>query len=420
VRRFLVSALAVAACSQPAPNDDFALRIAVVGQLAPLLHDTDSTATVYAQDLVFEAIFRPEGTSFGSRILARRERIAGTHLRALVADGPRFSDGSPVEVADVVRSIQAAGLVARAQGRWLEIEPGQNGLPVDAGLLTATLFKPTPAGEVGTGPFRPMFQDERRLVLERVVPAPGRIRRVELVSFPTAREAFARALEGEVNAVTSLDDRQAELLEGIPGLRTVRIRGPHALAVILNARRLDARQRRELSEALPLEEIGELSQGKGCGPPSGQRQLASLSAGGLLDISVATTDAPVERAGLALRRGLGSRAGQLSRVTAGDPRNALTQRDLTVVNALVWPPAMGALYWKTNGPWNATGYSNPAYDAAVEAGDFERAEAELRNDPPVLLLCRRERIAAVDARLKNATLGSWGYLETLPDWEVSP
>jgi hypothetical protein len=44
----------------------------------------------------------------------------------------------------------------------------------------------------------------------------------------------------------------------------------------------------------------------------------------------------------------------------------------------------------------------------------------MRHDPPLVLVCRRQRIAAVDARLENATLGSWGLLETLPDWEVSP
>ncbi len=130
-------------------------------------------------------------------------------------------------------------------------------------------------------------------------------------------------------------------------------------------------------------------------------------------------DATIDRAGLAIRRGLGSRGGDLIRL---GPDEAWYARDhgIAIDNVLVWPPVIGALYWKTNGPWNVSGYSNPAYDAAVEAGDFERAEVELKRDPPVLFLCRRERIAAVDARLKNATLGSWGLLDTLPDWEVSP
>ena len=419
MRRLVLLVVALATCSRPAPRDDFALKVAVVGALAPLGHDVHSTAASYAQDLVYEAILRPEGSGLRSRVLARWERVGATRLRALVGDGLRFSDGSPVEVEDVARSITAFGLTARQDGRWLEIEPGRDGLPVDAGLLMATLFKPTPAGDLGTGPFRLVSGDEKRLIVERVAPMSKRIRRVEFVSFPSIREAFARALKGEVNAVMDLDDRQVELADGVPGLRAIRSRGPHAPAVILNARRLDPELRRAISQALPLEEIEELAQGRSCGPPSGRWQAAPVPPGPPLAIAVVALDATLERAGLAIRRALGSRGGDLVRLGADEARNA-RQHAIAVDNALVWPPAVGALSWKTNGPWNVSGYSNPAYDVAVETADFERAEVELKRDPPVLFLCRRERIAAVDARLKDATLGSWGLLDTLPDWEVSP
>ena len=419
MRRFLVLLIAIWACSRRAPPSDFSLRIAVVGSLAPLAHDTDGTATVYAQDLVYGAIFRPEGAGFTSAVLARWERTPEKHLRARLVEGLRFSDGSVVGIEDVARSIRAAGLPVHIDGEWLDIEPGGKGLPIDTGLLMATLFKPTPAGDIGTGAFRLVQQDEHRLVVERAHPAPGRIRTVEFVSFPTGREALGRALKGEVNAVSSLDDRQAELLEGVPGLRVVRARGPHALGVFLNARRLDSRERREISMALPLEEIGLLSQGKGCDPASNPQRTGSPS-GDPLDIWVMGTDAPLERAGLALRRGLGRRGGTIASVSGTRGWSSLPVRPLAVGSTLVWPPAVGALYWKTNAPLNVSGYSNPAYDAAVDAGDFERAEAELRKDPPVVLVCRRERIAAVDSRIRNATLGSWGYFDTLPDWEVSP
>ena len=392
----------------------------MVGPMAPLRHDTGDSATVYAQDLVFQPILSPQGMSFGSQVFARWERDAGKGLRALVADGRRFSDGSPVEVEDVIGSIQAAGLVVQAKGKWLEIEPGQNGVPVDAGLLTATLFKRTAGGELGTGAFHLVSYDERRLVVERVVRAPHRIWRVEFVSFASSREAFAHALKGGVNAVTNLDERQVELADGVPGLRILRTRGPHALAVILNSRRLGPGLRREISQALPWEEIEELSQGKRCGPSPGRRLAEPISNGPPLHISFTAVDSAVERAGLAVRRGLGTRGGRLARVGVRETRTDRATYDLTIDNTLVWPPAVGVLYWKSNAPLNVTGYSNLAYDAAVEAGDFERAEEELKKDPPVMLLCRRERIAAVDSRLKNATLGSWGYLDTLPDWEVSP
>ncbi len=420
VRRFLVLGSLLAACSRPVPHDDFTLKIAVVGALAPLGHDVHATASTCAQDLVYEAILRPEGAGLRSRVLARWERAGARGLRALVADGLRFSDGLPVEVGDVARSIRAAGLTVREDGRWLEIEPGRDGLPVEAALLMAALFKPTPAGDLGTAPFRLASGDERRLVVDRVAPMPGRIRRVELIAFPTAREAFARTLKREANAVISLDDRQVDLADGVPGLSIVRARGPHALALLMNPRRLGPRLRREIAEALPLEEIEELAQGKGCGPPSGRRQPAPLPDGAPLEVTIVAVESATERAGLAIRRGLGARGGDLARLGTGEGWRARVDRDLTVDSVLVWPPIIGALYWKTNAPWNSAGYSNHAYDAAVEASDFDRAEAELKSDPPLLLFCRRERIAAVDARLKNATLGSWGLLDTLPDWEVSP
>jgi hypothetical protein len=411
--------VALAACSRPATEDAFTLRIGVVGALAPLAHDTNTSATTFAQDLVFEPVLRPEGSGFGSRVLARWERPSASRLRALVAEGLRFSDGSPVSPEDVVRAVSSVGLSARADGRWIDVESAPGGVPVEAGLLLATVFKRTAAGEIGTGAYRLVRQGAQGIVVERVTPQRGRIARVELVAFPTAREVFARALKREVNALT-LDERQVELADGVPGLRIVRTRGPHALGVYLNPRRLDARARREIADALPIEAIEDMVQAKGCGPPSGRWHAAALPRGRPLDVTVVAVESTTERAGLAIRRALGARGGNIIRVRPDESWLARERFVLAVDNAVVWPPIVGALYWKTNAPWNATGYSNPRYDAAVDAGDFDRAEAELQQDPPVMYLCRRERIAAVDARLRNATLGSWGFFDTLPDWELSP
>jgi hypothetical protein len=59
-------------------------------------------------------------------------------------------------------------------------------------------------------------------------------------------------------------------------------------------------------------------------------------------------------------------------------------------------------------------------DAAFDRGDIAAAAAEMEKDPPVIYICRRQHIAAVDARIRNATLGRWGLLDTLPAWEVGP
>ena len=80
---------------------------------------------------------------------------------------------------------------------------------------------------------------------------------------------------------------------------------------------------------------------------------------------------------------------------------------------------MAVTNFHTGSPLNF-GYSNPRVDAALEAGDLQAATKALEKDPPVDFICREERIAVVDARIKNAQLGPFGLLETLPEWEVSP
>jgi hypothetical protein len=419
VRRFLFLALAVAACARPKPLSEFTLRVAVVGSLLPLAHDTDSTATTFAQDVVYEQFLRPGPGGLESRIFERWERLGPHRLRARLADGLRFSDGSPVLTEDVVRAARAAHLMARADGRWLEIENAPDAPTVDAVLLLTSVWKPAPGGELGTGPYRLVEQGERLIAVERVHPSPVRIRRVELVSFPTAREALARALKGEVNAVLVLDRRQVELVEGVPRLRVIHSQAPHTLSVVLNARSLGQALRRELAQALPLDEIAETAQGRGSGPLSG-RQARPLRPGPPLQVAYSLMHPTTERAAFSVRRALGARGGDVIAVDPAAGMAAVGRHDLFVMGLLAWPPVLQAYYWATRARWNPTGYSNPAYDAAIYAGDLDRAEAELRRDPPAVPLCRLERFAAVDARLRNATLGSWGMFDTLPDWEVSP
>jgi hypothetical protein len=420
VRRFLFFALAAATCARPKPPSDFTLRVAVAGSLLPLAHDTDSTATTFATDIVYEQFLRPGPSGLESRIFERWEHVGPHRVRALVAEGIRFSDGSPVSPEDLVRVARAAKLMARAQGRWLELGTSPGAPPIDALLLFTAVWKPTPGGELGTGPYRLVAQRERLIALERVHPVPGRIRRVEIVSFPSVREALARAVKGEANAVIYIDERHVELVEGMPRLKVLRSRGPHMLSVVLNARSMNRGLRRELAQALPVDEIAEVAQGRCAGPPPGGRQARSLRPGPRLQVAYGLVPPTTERAALSVRRALGPRGGDVVRVDPAEALAAIGRYDLFVMGLLAWPPELQSYYWTTRGPWNYTGYSNPAYDAAVDAGDRDRAEAELRRDPPVLPLCRYDRLAAVDARLKDATLGTWGVLDTLPDWEVSP
>jgi hypothetical protein len=92
--------------------------------------------------------------------------------------------------------------------------------------------------------------------------------------------------------------------------------------------------------------------------------------------------------------------------------------DLATIRPLRWPPSALALVWRTGGPYNLVGYSNPAVDRAIDAGDWSAAQAALLEDPPAAFVCTREHVAVVDARIVNPRLGPYETLESLPEWEI--
>ncbi len=85
---------------------------------------------------------------------------------------------------------------------------------------------------------------------------------------------------------------------------------------------------------------------------------------------------------------------------------------------LVWPFEMAAALLHSGSTRNQYGYANAAVDRALEEGSWAQVLDALARDPPLVFFCRQERVAIVDARIKNARLGAWGLLETLPNWDV--
>jgi hypothetical protein len=124
---------------------------------------------------------------------------------------------------------------------------------------------------------------------------------------------------------------------------------------------------------------------------------------------------------LAVARALGPAGGEARSVPITDALSRLKSQDfdLLLVRPLVWPPSSAAIVWATESPYNQFGYSNPRVDAALKAGDWARALQDLQEDPPVVFICTPERLAVVDSRVKNPRVGPYGYLETLPDWEIA-
>lgn len=424
MRPFLVAwALALAACAPPPAGRPFELRIAVPGSLAPFGPEVRSSYATSLTDLVYEAPFRagPEGGLVP--VLAERwERLGSSRFRLTIRPGVRFSDGSPLVSADLIRSLSAAGLRAEEHGEWLELEPAKASEPVEPLLLYAVVTRPVPGNPpLGTGPYAFVEGDERHIVLRRVHPDPRRIAEVEMVGYPSLRDAFARLLRNEVNAALGLEERQLELLDGMPQIQVVRSQAPHAVAVFMNAARLDRATRADLVAALHVPEVAAVY-GAGCHPDREAPIEKPLPPGRELAVLASNSEGDLARLALAVRRVLGRRGGNLvlEDVSRSEERRRRLDYDLAVAPLLVSPPSMLALYFQTGGAGNWSGYSNREFDRLVQAGDMAGARAELERDPPVVVFCRRQRYVAVDARIGNPTIGSWGLLETLPSWEVTP
>ncbi len=424
---FLWLPLLAAACTRSAAQGEFVLRVAVVGPLAPIHPLLDTTSTTLAHDLVFEQILTPDEQGvLTSRVAQRWERIDGQRYRVQLDPGRCFSDGSPVRAEDVIASLAARKLQAAVRGEWIEVDSSSSGLPVEAALLYTLVFKQTPQGFLGTGPFRLVEQTEARIALERVKRVRGRVSRVELVSFPTLRDLFIGVLGGKANAAFALDARQLYMLEDLPALKPVRSVSPHAVTVVFNTARLDAETRRRLRAGLPIDALAHVfNRDNRDGDEPVHRSWAWPSEQNLppsrrLEILVPHFTQGLYAVALGVRRSLGKRGGEVVHLDIDGlrAREQAGDFDIAIRPILAWPEAVKALSWHSRGFFNWPHYSNPRVDAAFARGDFAAAAAELEADPPFVEVCRRERFGVVDARIKNPRLGWWGVLDTLPEWEI--
>jgi hypothetical protein len=424
VRRVIVFAFvsSALACSLPEPPEGFTLRIAAAGDLAPFRPHAKSTFTAAVVDLVYPPLLRVDDRGdVVPGVVRRWETISPDRVRVQIDPDLRFSDGSPVRAEDLSASLSASGLQVRSSGEWFEIGAGSSKDPLVVTLLYTVVFKVSDPVPLGTGQFAFVEGDARHLVLRRTHPVPGRVARVEVQAVPTPRDAFALALRGEVNAVITLDDRQSELMSGVPGLRVVRGESPHQVAVVMNAARFDREERLALASSVPVAELAR-AYGGGCVPVDGPDGGEPLRPGPPLMVAAPAHDPGLPRMALSLRRALGPRGGDVAIEPASRSAKRMTggDFDLFVTTVVAWPPVVLGWFVHTGAGANWAGYSNPRVDEAFDRGDLDAARAEMERDPALVFVCRRQRIAAVDSRIKNASLGSFGVLETLPDWEVGP
>ena len=419
--RFLLL-IALFGCTAPPPlREPVVLRVALwgpLGELAPTA--SESVVASIAQPWVYEKLLTVDASGNLKPVLAARvERISNQQMRIELRRDAAFSDGAPVTESDVVRSLESAGLSVVPGERALMIESRQPGLPIDALLLEAHIFRESQGKTVGSGPFAVTSQSDSELRLNRRTPRPGRVNEVRLIAYKTPRDAFAHTLKGDANLIFDVEPRSLEFFRDVPSLQVFHGAGRSTDAIIFNPA-LSRADRRQLAEALSSPQLRELAYGAGeCAEPgAAPRNDVSLTSGPVLRILSWGT---FERLALAARRILARRGGEIVHVT---PQEALSRIasgafDVVMGRPLRWPPSSMALVWRTDGPYNIFGYSNPTFDDAVDRADWAAAEAALANDPPAAFLCTHDQLAVVDARIMNPKLGPYDTLETLPEWEVA-
>ncbi|TMB11257.1 MAG: hypothetical protein E6J65_27130 [Deltaproteobacteria bacterium] len=415
--------IALFGCTPPPARESVVLRIAVggpLGELAPT--GSESGLSSIAQPWVYDKLVTVDPSGNLKPVLAARvERLSTEQMRAELRPDATFSDGAQVTEGDVIRSLEAGGLVnvALSQGAFV-VRSRQPGLPVDALLLQAYVFRESQGRVLGSGPFTVASQSQSELRLTRRTPQAGRVNEVRLIAYKTPRDAFAHTLKGDANLIIDIEPRSVEFFRDVPSLQIIHGAGRSTDAIIFSPT-LSRADRVQLSEVLASSQLRELAYGSGeCaeGASAPRNDRSAMMTRSVLRI---LSWGPFERLALATRRILATRGGEILHVSPQDAisRVASGAFDIVTARPLRWPPSSMALVWRTDGPYNIYGYSNRTVDRALDASDWAAAEAALRDDPPAALVCTHEQTAVVDARIINPRLGPYETLETLPDWEVA-
>jgi hypothetical protein len=408
-------------CAQPRNSHPDTLRIAVVGPLEPLSASNQQGFSRLAYDWVYQPLANVDDSGQLKPVLASSvEKLPNGGLRFRLREEATFSDGTQVQIQDVENSFEGGSLRVRRAGSSFEVQASKAGLPVEALVSLAPVFRRVQGKDLGSGPLAVVSENAQVLTLRRREPKRNRPEFVKLIAYETPREALARTLKGDADILPRLEPRLAEFLEGVSRFRLVHWRTTQAAALAFSLR-LTRNQRKGLAAALPRREIAKAAFGDNCKLwPDNEASNGPLPHR-IFEIAAPILDSGFERLGLAVRRSLGSHSGVLHLLPLSEAHAAISEGrfDIFATPVLIWPPIMAGLTFRTGTERNIQHYSDPAVDEALDAGDWGRALKALQENPPLLFICLPERLFAIDSRIKDPRISASVPFEFLPEWEFT-
>jgi peptide/nickel transport system substrate-binding protein len=246
VRLLVAAALVAGGCtSQPAPRDTLVVAYAS-GPVSFTPNTANEEITLSVLGNVYEALVEFDAKLAAAPLLAESWHTENDLTWVFrLREGARFHDGSPVEAADVVRSLEWArsapeskrraelaeiSAVTALDARTVSLRTTESfgGLPHRLGAIMISKPGPDPQGPpLGTGPYRIVQATPAVTVLEAVATGTGRppIRRAEFRVVPELEQRVALLKAGEVDFVIDVPAERLAELRTTPGLRVITERG---------------------------------------------------------------------------------------------------------------------------------------------------------------------------------------------------
>jgi hypothetical protein len=381
-------AVLAGACSSPADRapDETVLRVSALHGLGEFVPSADMAgSTAYALGLVYRHLGEH------AEIVSRKDAVV--RLR------PRSS--SPFQAVELKELLVYKGLERVEQ---------------DGGDLVATFEAAAAAAGFARGAYPCLALGPYELAEKRRTAAgeieqislrarPGSGRRIDVIELVTVPEGeqWRRLMARDIGVIPALPGADRAEFEGLHTVRLVDHRTSQRPALFFNVeheRLRSAATRRGLAALVDTAAVAEVvCGGDYCRPLSSTVALIDdIELPRSLSVLALETDSSILLAARALRHQLYD-AGVALEIEAL-PLRALMERFHGRRFELFLMPSASDFEsaFVSDDIKNVSGYTNPDYDAAIAAGDLDRAREILADDPPAVVLYEIQSFAAIDER----------------------